>query len=281
MKLYVHDEQDRLPTIDSIWGLLEEYRIFSKQPIEHRIEPIDALITGLLLERLPHSYIVHDYASIPTGGVSTLLAMTAANAREVRVSLLPAPLKSALESFQTSMTRNAVPFFEAADIAVTSNSAVAFFTFQKSNNKTLESVKELLAARPDTAILVFGVGQVGSCRILEALLAAFVSDSEWRIQLVREMAEGMGCSKLAVIARRGHAILNRTWQQTELLFTTNYSFLSVARELNQLRERVGFLERELEASRGITHKPIVRAALLARRVLIKAFRPFVWARSPK
>jgi hypothetical protein len=99
----------------------------------------------------------------------------------------------------------------------------------RSGPELAAEVSRWLEAVPRAVVMVLGLGEVGNCPGLAALVASCTGSSRL-LALPRELAPALAGSRLAVVGRRSNPVVAEALFRTGRLFADNFRFLDLVRE---------------------------------------------------
>lgn len=276
MSLMVRNKRPQVPTILSVYGPIEEYwtssrlaRSIGLDP-EQVLDPFDALLVHLVLERTPGSPVLVDLAIEPTGGASSLIGLTHPHARRV-VAVSTGETEKAdrilsdLGEFNRGRDAGLVPIdvIPAADLTASLpelSHAVILADVRGGGMATLaDDIGRWLDAQPDALVLLLGLGRVGECPALGSLIRLCTTDSGTKLRLFRELGEALAASQLGMVARQDHPHAAEILLRIQNLYTGNYRFLDLLKSVNLAEVRAAQIDAEVmrthPLSRGLVAEP--------------------------
>jgi hypothetical protein len=236
----------RLPSLLSVYGPIEQYNLElgRRSPFcgnAAALGPLDAYLVHLLMTAHSGEPAILDLAAEETAGASTLLSLLHPRQPHVRAVSGPLPgdrraYRAVVEDFLQRQVKDLsslqwLPHAEpTADLLAETDA----FIFVSGNTPTVAAdVERWLNLLPSAIVLVFGLGPVGDCAALDALLQRFPTGSSRRLMLLRESGEALSASKLGMVAERDNAAAEAALQRLKQWFTSNYSFLGLLRSASE------------------------------------------------
>jgi hypothetical protein len=255
MNATIEAKRRPLPSISTVYGPVEEYWGASRLadlPAEdprEALDPLDAFLVHRLLELVPGHPVLIDAALATTGGASSLIGMHNPRVRGVWAVVDPESLPSrrALATLQANAGTRCpgvapLEFVERAELTgglADQSGAVILADARAGDPAYLAAeIGRWLDVRPDALVLVLGIGDVGDCPAVAALMTLCSPASGYRLRLMRELSEVLMSSRLGVVARRDHTGLARALERLEQFYTGNYRYLDLLWRANHaaLRE---------------------------------------------
>jgi hypothetical protein len=247
------DARSTLPSILTTYQPIEDFwtafpRIDGQgRTLEQVLPPLDAFLTRLVLDFIPGLPAFVDAAAESTLGTSCLVGLNHPQVR--RVTAVLGTTEGTSESLATlrihlrSRPAGDPPFDIAARpdlVEVLARETPVVVLADARLGAADDLIKDLgvwLDAAPDALVLILGLGRVGHCPAIDALIRHCGSDSGHRLSLMRELDEAFVASGLAVIARAGHPLLEDILHRIQTRFATNYGYVDLLKSLNQLSMR--------------------------------------------
>jgi len=238
-----HAPRPRLPSVLSVFGPIEQYQadrdkrsLFSGNT-GAVLEPLDAYLAHLLVNVHPGEPVLLDLTAEQTSGASTLLGVL--HPRQPRVFAVGGPLpgdrrayRGAVEEFlqQRNTDLSLLHWLSYDEMSAALKGETDVLVFLAANRPAVDAeVEQWLNLLPSAIVLVFGLGAVGSCAALDALVQRFPTGSPRRLALLRDSGEVLSASRLGMVAGRDNTAAETARRRLQQLFTSNYSFLSLLR----------------------------------------------------
>jgi hypothetical protein len=291
MNSTIESHRRPLPSISTVYRPIEQYWEVSR-PVDlpdaeptQALNPVDAFLVHRLLEMVPGHPVLIDAALARTGGASTLIGMHHPRVRRVWAVADPESLPSqrALAMLRDYIAARgselaALTIIERAEFAdsLANQLGAVILTDARAGGAAMlaEEVGHWLDKRPDALVLVLGLGHVGDCPAITALLSLCSPGSAKQLRLLREVNEVLIASRLAIVARRGHPYIAGALVRLEQLYTGNYRYLDLLWSTNHaaLREAnldadilrnhrtFGAISEEIEGLKRALHEANERAA---------------------
>ncbi len=233
-----------LSSVLSVFEPIEQYQdelqkrgLFHSKPVT-ALEPLDAYLAHLLITVHPGEPAILDLAAEVTAGASTLLGLL--HSRQPHVRAIGGPLsgdrrayRGAVEEFVQRQGK-ALASLEWLPQAEHPLGATDVVVFVAASRPDVDSeVERCLKCIPSALVLVFGLGPVGDCAALDALLKRFPTGSPHRLTLLRESGEALSASRLGMVTQRDNATAEAALRRLKQLFTSNYSFLGLLRSASE------------------------------------------------
>jgi len=229
-----------LPSVLSVFGPIEQYQgeLQKRGPFHGNavaaLEPLDAYLAHLLITVHPGEPAILDLAAEATTGASTLLSLL--HPRQPHVHALGGPLpgdrrayRGAVEEFLQRHGKD-VSYLQWLPHAEHLHGQADVVVFVAANKPDIDTaVERCLNQMPSAIVLVFGLGPVGDCAALDALLKHFPTGSSRRLTLLRESGEALSASRLGMVAEHDNATAEALLRRLRQLFTSNYSILGLLR----------------------------------------------------
>ena len=234
----------RLPSVLSVFGPIEQYQgeLQKRGPFHGNagaaLEPLDAYLAHLLITVHPGETTILDLAAEATAGASTLLGLS--HPRQPHVRAIGGPLpgdgrvyRGIVEEFLQRHGGD-LASLEWLSHAEHLQGETDVIVFVAANQPDIDGeVERCLNCVPSAIVLVFGLGPVGDCAALDALLKRFPTGSSRRLTLLRESGEALSASRLGVVAERDNDTAEGALRRLKQLFTSNYSFLGLLRSATE------------------------------------------------
>jgi hypothetical protein len=242
----LHTTRPRLPSVLSVFGPIEQYQAEQDKRAPFRgaaaiIEPLDAYLAHLLVNVYPGEPVLLDLAAEATAGASTLLGLL--HPRQPRVYAVAGPLpgdrrayRGMVEEFVQRQGKELTPlhWLSRAESAADLHGETDVFIFVAASEPDVDAkAEQWLNFLPSAIVLVFGLGAVGDCAVLDALVHRFPTGSPRRLTLLRESGEVLSASRLGIVAEHSNAAAELTLRRFQQLFTGNYSFLGLLRSVTE------------------------------------------------
>ncbi len=233
-----------LPSVQSVFGPIEQYQgeLQKRCPAPGNavavLEPLDVYLAHLLITVHPGEPAILDLAAEATAGASTLLGLLHPRQSNVRatggsLSGDRRAYRGAVEEFVQRQGKDLSSLDWLSD-AEHSHGAMDLVVFVAANKPDVDAeVERCLNHVPSAIVLVFGLGLVGDCAALDALLKRFPTGSSRRLTLLRESGEALSASTLGMVAQRDNDTAEAALQRLKQLFTSNYSFLGLLRSATE------------------------------------------------
>ncbi len=255
MNLTIEARRRPLPAISTVYRPVEEYwgaarpaGLPAEDPRE-ALDPLDAFLVHRLLELVPGHPVLIDAAIATTGGASSLIGVHNPSVRAVWAVVDPESLPSR-RALATLEAHAGIRGPELAPLEVVERAELAGSLADQSGAVILADARagdpaylageidRWLDIRPDALVLLLGIGDVGDCPAVAAVLTLCSPSSGYRLRLLRELSEVLMSSRLGVVARRDHTGLDRALQRLEQFYTGNYRYLDLLWRANHaaLRE---------------------------------------------
>jgi hypothetical protein len=242
----------RLPSVLSVFGPLDQYQTeLDKRGRFHGnaaavLEPLDAYLTHLLVTAHPGEPAILDLAAEATAGASTLVGLLHPRQPHVRAVAGPLPgdrraYRGVVEDFLQRQGKDlsSLQWLSHAEQTADLHGDTDVLIFIAASTPSLDAdVERWLNQLPSAIVLVFGIGPVGDCAALDALLRRFPTDSPRRLTLLRESGEALSASRLGMVAERDNAAAEAALRRLKQSFTSNYSFLGLLRSTTEKAIRV-------------------------------------------
>lgn len=237
----------RLPSVLSVYQPIEQYqadlgyRGLLRGDAVAALEPLDAYLVHLLVQVHPGEPAVIDWAAEATAGASTLVGLLHPRRPFVRAVGGPAPdyrrsYRGIVEAFLQRQGKDLsllqwLPSVEPASELAGEPDVILFVAASRPNLDA--EIEQWLNVLPSALVLVFGLGAVGDCAVLDALIRRFPTGSPRRLALLRESGEVLSASRLGVVAGRDNAAAETALRRLKQQFTSNYSFLGLLRSVTE------------------------------------------------
>lgn len=239
----------RLPTAFSIYQPIEHYwnlcgpiQAFGQEP-GPVFNQLDAYLLYLLLDMLPHESVLLDLAVSATGAASSVLGLL--HPRVQTVIAGQGSETTATEQAFDALTEYRRRHRPAANLVIRSTSEFLAGAIMPPQTVLLadahmlppddlaEAVSRWFDAQADLVIVLLGLGTVGSCPALEAVLRVCPVQGIRRFWLARELEGALSASSLGMIARDDQADTVNAVLRIQQLHTCNHRFLTLLRASNQ------------------------------------------------
>lgn len=233
----------RLVSVLSVSQSLERYQaeLSRRSPLianaVSSLEPLDAYVAHLFVNGHPGEPAILDLAAESTGGASTLLALLHPRVADVRALGGPLPgdrraYRSVVEDFlqREGKSLSALEWLPCAEPSPHGEADTDTILFIHGRHATVDAdVASWLNHLPNAIVLVFGLGAIGDCAAIDALLQRFPSGSRRRLVLLRDCGEVLSASRLGMVSDRDNRSAEVALARLKQLFTGNYSFLGLLR----------------------------------------------------
>ncbi|HTU88639.1 MAG TPA: hypothetical protein VMF69_00945 [Gemmataceae bacterium] len=255
----------RLPSILSVFQPIEQYQTGLRQQsmllaaVAADLEPLDAYLVHLLMNVHPGEPAILDLTAEATGGASTLLGLL--HPRQPRVYAAGGPLPGDRHSYRGGVEEflqrqgksfsllHWLPHAEPAAELRGETDVIVFVS--RSRLDADAEVEQWLNVLPSALVLVFGLGAVGDCPTLDALVQRFPTGSPRRLALLRDSGEVLSASRLGLVTNRDNAAAEIALRRLKQLFTSNYSFLGLLRSATE--QAIGATESDAAARESSAH----------------------------
>ena len=264
MSPMVQNKRPQRPTILSIYRPIEEYwssfglaKSFGPDP-ERVLDPFDALLMHLVLDMAPNRPVLVDLAAEATGGASSVAGLTHPHVRRVVAvtgaggeSAQAGRVISALREFGRGPATGLAPLdvVPANDLpALLPDLPQAVILVHPGGGgpaELAESIRLWLYEQPDALVLFLGLGRVGECPAIEALIRLCANDSGRQLWLLRELGEVLAASRLGMVARHDHPYVADILVRIQGLYTGNYKFLDLLKAVNLAEVRAAQIDLEV------------------------------------
>lgn len=236
----------RLPSILSVNQPIEQYQagLSKRSPLlacAATLDPLDAYLAHLLVNVHPGEPVVLDLAAEATAGASTLVGLLHPRQPHVRAASGPLPgdrraYRGVVEEFLERQGKDCsllhwLPHDEPA-AELHGEADVIVFVAASQPDVDIE-VERWLNVLPSALVLIFGLGPVGECPTLDALVQRFPTGSPRRLALLRESGEVLSASRLGMAADCDNAAAEIVLRRLKQLFAGNYSFLGLLRSATE------------------------------------------------
>jgi hypothetical protein len=241
--------------IEQFWALPRPAGSPASEP-PHSLDPFDAFLVHRVLELIPMPPLLVDTAIAQTGGGSCLIGLDHPRVRGVWAVTVPQSLAceravGALRDYIRSRRCELAPLdvvarSELPDELGNQPGIVILADARAGNTGALaEEISRWLHLQPDALVLTLGLGPVGDCPAIRSLLSRCTPGSGLRLQLMRELAEVLMASRLGLVARHDHPHVADTLLRLRQMYTGNYTFLELIRELNHAALRQSGIDSEV------------------------------------
>ena len=202
--------------------------------LDDALDPLDGLLVHLLLGLLPADAVVVDLAAGATAGTTAVVGLAHPGVRKVVAGLaggagsllVAAALRAYAADHAAPGKLDISPAADGpADVAARHGPVVVADprAYPGGPAELAGAVGRWLDARPDAVVFVLGVGPLGGDGAAEALVRLAGGRAVW---LLREAAEALAGSRLAVVARPGHPAADAV-RRVGLMYTGNTSYLDL------------------------------------------------------
>lgn len=236
-----------LPSVQSVFGPIEQYQaeLNKRGPFYSNnltaLQPLDAYLAHLLVMVHPGEPAILDLAAEATAGASALLGLLHPRQPHVRAVSGPLPgdrraYRAVVEDFLQRQGKDlaSLQWLSHAEPAAARHGETDVLVFVAANSPTVDAdVEHWLNILPCAIVLVLGLGPVGDCAALDALLQRFPTGSSRRLTLLRERGEALSTSGLSMVAQHDNAAAEAVLRRLKQLFTSNYGFLSLLRSATE------------------------------------------------
>jgi hypothetical protein len=243
------DQRPKFPSILTIYRPVEEYWGSYRPASAHGpdaglvLDPFDALLAHLVLELAPGFPVLVDLAAESTAGASSVIGLTHPHVRRVVAvarggSLASDRAVSALRGYVRGRTPGLAPLeviaMEEMVSSLSDQAQVVILADARGGDaaRLAEDVRLWLDELPDAMVLLLGLGRVGECPAIEALLRVCSGDSGRRFRLFRELGEVLAASHLGMVARDDHPHSGEILLRLQLLYDGNFHFLDLLKSAN-------------------------------------------------
>lgn len=259
-----HSTRPHLPSVLSVFGPIEEYQAdlnkrgpFHGNAIAY-LQPLDAYLAHLLVTAHPGEPAILDLAAEATAGASTLVGLLHPRQPCVRAVAGPLPgdrraYRGVVEALLQRQNKDlsSLQWLSHAEPTADRHGETDVLIFVAANTTSVDAdVERWLNLLPCAIVLVFGLGPVGDCAALDALLRRFPTGSPCRLTLLRESGEALSASTLGMVAERDNAAAEATLQRLKQWFTSNYSFLGLLRSATERAIRASGSDTAVRESDG-------------------------------
>lgn len=187
---------------------------------------LDLLLAHLLLELHPGQPLIVDCAANTMAGSATVMAVNHQNEYRV-LSTATGVVAGALAEYTAAKRGQSVHTITAdAPIPETIDGTVLLLDASELKSDA-ESLLNRLLERPNRLVIVFGIGSIGHCLAAENLCRNCGSGTGRRMWLVRELAESIATSQLAVIASERHPHVQHIIDRLGLRYRGNFRFIEM------------------------------------------------------
>jgi hypothetical protein len=208
--------------------------------VERVLDPFDALLIHLVLDLMSGPPTVIDLASGSTAGASSVLGLNHPKVGRLvviaRGADRPVP---ALRRYVLARTDGLAPFevVPAAEMPgrLGGREPVVILADARGENaiELAEEIRPWIDEHPAALALVLGLGRVGECPAIEALLGFCPVGSPRRFRLIRELGEMLAASHLGMISRADHPAADDVLLRLRLLYDGNFHFVDLLRSVHQ------------------------------------------------
>jgi hypothetical protein len=258
-------KRPRLPSIMTVFQPIEQYRADLEKRGPFRasaaaaLEPLDAYLTHLFVSGHPGEPVFIDLTAEATAGASTLLALSHPRVSRVLAAGGPLPgdrraYRGAVEDFlhRQGKTLSCLEWLPRAEPTPELDGMTDAILFLDAGQPALDAeVERWLNCMPAAIVLVFGLGAVGDCAAIDALLQRFPSASRRRFALLRDCGEVLSASRLGMVAERNNSSADVALARLRHWFTGNYSFLGLLRSATEQAIRSASIDGEVLKNHGL------------------------------
>lgn len=192
--------------------------------------PLDSLLTQILIDLYIGNPLVIDLAANSTLGATSVLCLS--HSKKCRViSIGSESVANSILQF-CSVRKLPRPEFRTLSESIPESVEGAIVLVDARSIITGPSGHlSGLFERQDRLIFVYGVGAVGKCPALEILCRETGRESGRRLWLVRESAEALGESRLAVVAFNRHPHAELMLSRLSMLYRGNFRFVDLVEKM--------------------------------------------------
>jgi hypothetical protein len=232
----------RLPSVLSVSQPIEQYRAELSQRSLLRdnavaaLDPLDAYLAHLFVDRHPGEPAVLDLTGESTAGASVVLALLHPRQPHVLAVADRQIYRGVLEEFllRQGKSLSRLQWLHRTEPAMELHGKRDVILFVDGSRAAVDGEAEhWLSILPSAVVLVFGLGAVGDCAAIDTLLQRFPSGSRRRFALLRDCGEALSVSRLGIVADRNNAAAEIALTRLKQLFTSNYSFLGLLRSVTE------------------------------------------------
>jgi hypothetical protein len=237
----------QLPSLSTVSGPIEQYyaALQEQRPLAAStatsLEALDAYLVHLFLNCHPETTTLLDLAAEATAGASSLLGLLHPRVKQVRALGGPLPgdrraYRGVVEDFlfDKGQALSCLEWLSSAELSGQRGTGGDIVLFIEAGCADMDAeVERCLNAVPSAVVLIFGLGAVGDCAAIDALLRRFPSGSPRRFTLWRESGEALSASRLGMVASRDNPAAKIALVRLKQLFTGNYSFLGLLRSATE------------------------------------------------
>jgi hypothetical protein len=255
----IRGRRQPLPTILTVYRPIEDYweaahRVGAPdvEPSE-ALDPLDAFLVHRLLDLAPEDPVLIDAAIARTGGAGALIGLHHPRARGVWAVADPEslPNRQGLSALREHLGRRGperIPLKVIVDSELPEKLAEQTGAVILVDARTAvarpDDLARWLDARPDSLVLVLGLGRVGRCPAIPALLSLGASGSGRQFQLLRDLNETLAASRLGLVARCDHPAIDEMLERLAQSYSGNYRYLDLLREVNDVALREANVDAE-------------------------------------
>ena len=230
----------RLPSVLSVSQPIERYRAeldkrsLLRDDAVAELDPLDAYLAHLLVDCHPGSPAVLDLTGESTAGASVLLALLHPRQPHVLAVADRQAYRGVLEEFllRQGKSLSRLQWLPRTEPATELHEKSDVILFVEGSRAAVDGeVEHWLNRLPAAVVLVFGLGAVGDCAAIDALLRRFPTGSRRRFALLRDCGETLSASRLGLVANRENEAAEIALTRLKQLFTSNYSFLGLLRSV--------------------------------------------------
>lgn len=239
----------RISTIDMVHQPLVEYlgRLRESDRRVESISPLDHYLIHLILEFQPRDIMAIDLAGASTLGASTIALMAHPRPSLILVEDAPWPfpnqgrrslevLRQFAESMELPGRRALAPLSQSDDpwtgLAASPGAPrlpMALLSASDPALATGSAAADFFDRFPEGFIVALGVGKIGDDPAAKALARMASPETGVHLRLLREGAPSLFESSIAILHRDAAGGAADAVKRIDRLFTTNYDFLSTAR----------------------------------------------------
>lgn len=237
----------RLPSVLSVYEPIEQYQADLRKRgclrgnTETILGPLDAYLIHLLVNVHPGEPAIVDLIAEATTGASTLLGLLHPRQPHVHafggsVSGDRRTYRSVMEDYlrQQEKDLSCLQCLPHAEPVAELRELTDAFVFVAGDKPGVDAeVEQWLSCLPSAIVVVFGLGPVGDCAGLDALLRRFPTGSPHRLTLLRESGEALSASRIGIVAQRDNPAAESALRRLRQLFTSNYSILGLLRSATE------------------------------------------------
>ncbi len=255
----IRGRRQPLPTILTVYRPIEAYWE-SAHPVGatdagpwEALGPLDAFLIHRLLDLAPEDPILIDAAIARTEGAGALIGLH--HPRTVGVWAVADPESlpnhqglSALREHLDHRDPGRVSLKVIVDSELPEKLAVGRGAVILVDARTAVARSDALArwlgARPDSLVLVLGLGRVGKCPAIPALLSFCAPGSGRQFLVLRDLHETLAVSRLGLVTRCDHPGIDDMLERLAQSYSGNYRYLDLLREVNEAALREANIDAE-------------------------------------